>query len=191
MKKNISSMLEEASQISIKLKQNFTKKIQESSTFIADCLKNGNKVLICGNGGSASMSSHFAAELVGRYKLERKPFNAISLTNDLSSITAISNDYGFESIYERQIEALGRKNDILIILTTSGNSQNLITGAIKAKEKGIKIISFLGNDGGKIKGMSDIEIIVPSENTPRIQEAHLIMLHIICELVENIILSKK
>lgn len=185
MKENIKNMLEEGFELNNKLIENITDKIEEATNLIIDCLKNNNKILLCGNGGSAEMSSHIAAEFVGRYKKERKALPAIALTTDLAAITAISNDYGFEKIFERQIEGLGKEGDVLIALTTSGNSQNIINAVQKAKSMRIKTIGLLGKDGGKIKNTLDIEMIIPSDNTPRIQEAHLIILHIICELVEN------
>ena len=175
----------EAGSLQKDIAEGYTKKIQECVDVIVDCLKNGNKILLAGNGGSATQASHIAAEFTGRYKLERKGLPAIALTTDLAVVTSIANDYGFDAVFEREIEALGNNGDILIALTTSGNSPNIIRAVEKAKKIKIKVIGLLGKDGGKIKNASDIEIIIPSDNTPRIQEAHLTILHIICELVEN------
>ena len=185
MTEEIRSMLIESSNLKKDLADNYSNKIEECANLIVDCLKNNKKILLAGNGGSATQASHIAAEFTGRYKLERKALSAIALTTDLAAITAIGNDYGFEKIFERQLEALGEEDDVLIVLSTSGNSENIINVVQKAKEMKIKIIGLLGNDGGKQKNTSDIEIMIPSKNTPRIQEAHLTILHVICELVEN------
>ena len=131
------------------------------------------------------MSSHIAAEFVGRYKIERKGLPAIALTTDLAAITAIGNDYGFDRVFERQLEALANQGDVFIALSTSGNSNNLVKAVEFARKNNIHVIGLLGKDGGRLKNTSSVEIIVPSENTPRIQEAHLMILHIICELVDK------
>ena len=189
MGKTIKSMIQE----SIETKKNsieLASKIEEAAKLIIKAFKNKNKVFLAGNGGSASQASHIAAEFTGRYKLERKGMPAISLSSDLSAITAIGNDYGFDAIFERQLEALGNENDVLILLSTSGNSQNIIKAAEKAKHMKIKVITLLGKNGGKMKNKSDIEIIVPSDNTPRIQECHIMIMHIICEIVDNKLFGK-
>lgn len=165
--------------------QEFIGKVEEAIKVIKDCFASGNKILIAGNGGSAADAQHFAAEIVGRYKKERKGYPAIALTTDTSIITAWSNDYGFNSLFSRQIEALGKKGDVFIGISTSGNSQNIIEAVTMAKEIGLKTICLLGKDGGKLKGMADISIIVSSDNTPRIQEIHIMLIHIICEEVEK------
>jgi len=160
-------------------------KITAVSKAIAATMKRGGRILICGNGGSAGDAQHFAAELTGRYKKERKGLPAIALTTDTSAITAIGNDYGFEYIFSRQVEALGTKGDILLLISTSGNSPNLLMAANKAKELGICTVALLGKGGGKLKGMCDLAFVVPSDNTPRIQEMHGLIIHIICEMTEN------
>ncbi|MCX6772863.1 MAG: D-sedoheptulose 7-phosphate isomerase [Candidatus Micrarchaeota archaeon] len=152
---------------------------------ITDCLKKGGKILICGNGGSAADSQHFAAELSGRYKKDRRALAAVSLTTDTSALTAIGNDYGFERIFARQVEALGKKGDMLVALSTSGNSPNILAAIEAAKKAGMVIIGFSGETGGKMTAACDLCICVPSSNTPRIQEAHITIIHIICEIVEN------
>lgn len=162
--------------------------VQEIERFIdllEKALKCGNKILICGNGGSASDSQHFAAEIVGRYKLERKGFPAIALTTDSSIITSVANDYSFENIFARQVEALGDVGDVLVLISTSGTSKNLIRCFEIAKQKCVSIVSLLGKGGGTMKGKSDIEFIVPSFNTPRIQEIHIFLIHTVCELLEK------
>lgn len=173
---------------SIETKEAFLKEAEQISKAIdvmIQCYKNGNKILICGNGGSAADAQHIAAELVGRYKLERKGLPAIALTTDSSILTAWSNDYGFESVFERQVEALGKEGDVLIGLSTSGNSPNVVKAFEKARKMNLKTISLTGNEGGKLKPLSDININVSSKNTPRIQECHLLAYHIICEEVEK------
>ena len=159
--------------------------LQESSNTINACLNAGNKLLIAGNGGSAADAQHFSAELVGRYKKERKGYPAIALTVDTSILTAWSNDYTYDTIFARQIEALGTKGDVFIGISTSGNSKNLIEGVIEAKKKGMHVMLLLGKDGGILKDMSTLSCIVPSDNTPRIQEVHGMLIHIICEEFEK------
>jgi D-sedoheptulose 7-phosphate isomerase len=152
---------------------------------IKNALKNGNKILICGNGGSAADAQHFAAEIVGRFKLERRGFPAIALTTDTSILTAIGNDYGFDKIFERQVEALGEEGDVLVGISTSGNSKNVINAVNKAKEMGIYTVGLLGKTGGSLKDIVDLALTVDSNNTARIQECHLTIYHIICEEVEK------
>ncbi len=169
MKENINNMLKENIELNNNLIETFSDKIEEAANLIIDCLKNGNKILLAGNGGSASQCSHIAAEFTGRFKKDRKPLPAIALTTDLSAITAIGNDCGFDKIFERQVEALGKEGDVLIAITTSGNSQNIINAIERSKPLGIKTIGLLGKGGGKIKNTTSIEITIPSNNTPRIQ----------------------
>jgi len=151
--------------------------IKKAADEVIKCLKNGGKVLTFGNGGSAADAQHIAAELVGKYKLERRPFPAIALTTDTSMLTAWSNDKSFESVFERQIEALAKEKDVLIGISTSGMSENVIIGLKKGKERGTVNISLTGNDGGEVKPLSDVNINVSSKNTPRIQECHILSYH--------------
>ena len=153
--------------------------------FICDSFQNNGKILLCGNGGSAADSQHIAAEFVGRFVKDRKPLPALALTTDTSALTCISNDYSFDLVFSRQVLALGNSQDVLIALTTSGNSLNVINAIVEAKKIGMKIVSLLGNDGGQVKDISDISIIVPSNITARIQEAHILLAHAICSLVES------
>ena len=184
MQNLIKSMIKESAETKRSV-QELSPQIEKSVQLIINALKNNKKILIAGNGGSASQASHIVAEFVGRYKIERKGMPAIALTTDLAAITAIGNDYGFDAIFERQIEALGNDGDVFIALSTSGNSPNIIKAVEKAKKMNIHVIGLLGKDGGKLKNTSSVEIVVPSNNTPRIQEAHLMILHIICELVDK------
>jgi D-sedoheptulose 7-phosphate isomerase len=141
--------------------------------------------LICGNGGSAAEAQHFSAELVGRYLKDRKAFPAMSLSTDTSAITAIGNDYGFEKIFSRQVESLARSEDVIVCISTSGNSVNVIEAAKMAKKIGVKVVGLSGNDGGKLKSFCDINLVVPSSHTPYIQEVHLIIIHSICDLIDS------
>ena len=148
-------------------------------------LKSGNKILFCGNGGSASDAQHLAAELVGRYKLNRDALAGISLNTDTSAITAIANDYGFECIFSRQVEGIGKEGDILVGISTSGNSKNIIKAFESAKNKGIMCIAFTGETGGEMKNIADICLNVPATVTNNIQEMHIACGHIMCEYVES------
>ncbi len=165
--------------------QNLSVKINVSVKMILDALENKKKIIIFGNGGSAADAQHMSAEFIGRYLLERKSIPSIALTTDTSILTSIGNDYKFENIFSRQCESLVNKNDIIIAISTSGNSPNVIKGVKTSIKKGAKIISLTGKDGGKLKKLSDILLNIPSMNTPRIQEGHRIVIHIICELVER------
>ena len=174
---------------SIKVKEavmnNMSKDIKAVSVLIAVSLKKGGKLLIFGNGGSAADSQHIAGEMVGRFKLERQGLAAIALTTDTSVITSIANDYGYEEVFSRQIEGLAGENDVVMGISTSGNARNVITGLLEAKKMGIKTIALTGSGGGEMASIADIALIVPSDSTPRIQEAHIVIGHIICELVEE------
>ena len=152
---------------------------------LAQALKSGHKILFFGNGGSAADSQHIAAEFIGRFQKERKALAAIALTTDTSILTALGNDYGFDIVFARQVEGLGQKGDVAFGISTSGNSPNVIAGIKKAKELGLKTIGLSGCDGGKLAKEADINLIVPSKITARIQESHLCIAHAICELVES------
>ena len=149
----------------------------------------GGKILLAGNGGSASDAQHIAAEFVGRFVKNRRSYAAIALTTDTSALTAIANDYGFERVFARQIEGLGLENDVFIGISTTGNSPNIVRAVETAREKGLKIIVFSGRNGGILRGSADVELVVPSEITARIQEMHILIGHIICEYVDDIILQ--
>jgi len=152
---------------------------------IADAISDGNKLLIMGNGGSAADSQHFASELVGKFKKSRKGYPAIALTTDSSIITSVSNDYTFSEIFARQIQSYAGKGDILIGISTSGDSENIIRGVIEGKSLGCKTIGLLGNEGGKLINMVDHSITVRHSDTQRIQEAHIFIIHLLCEIIEN------
>lgn len=156
-----------------------------ASQICIETLRNGNKILICGNGGSASDAQHISAELTGRYKTQRKGLSAIALTTDTSALTAIGNDFGFEQIFSRQVEALANIGDLLIGISTSGNSQNIINALKVAKEMKCKVLGFSGRDGGLMNEICNINVIVPSSDTPRIQEMHILIAHILCQAIDN------
>lgn len=176
---------------SIAVKQDILKdkslvdKIERLKDMVVAVYRNGGKVLLCGNGGSAADAQHIAAELSGRFYLDRKPLYAEALHCNTSYLTSVSNDYGYESVFARMLEAAGRSGDMIIGISTSGNSANVLKAFAKAREIGMTTISFTGTTGGKMAEMSDILINVPSEVTPRIQEAHILIGHILCELVEK------
>jgi len=160
-------------------------RISDSIDAILKSLQNNGKIIIFGNGGSAADAQHFAAEFIGRFEKERDAIPAIALTTDSSIITSLANDYSFDKIFERQCEALIQPNDIIFVLSTSGNSPNVINGVKVAKKKNIISIGLLGNNGGNLKDHLTIPIIVTSNSTPRIQEVHRIILHAICQIVED------
>ena len=160
-------------------------KIMEAVKVLTEAFKKNRKVVLFGNGGSAADSQHIAAELIGRFQKERRALAAIALTTDTSILTALSNDYSADIIFARQIEGLGQEGDVAIGFSTSGNSTNVIEGIKTAKRMGLTTISLTGCGGGKLAGLTDISIIVPSKVTARVQEAHICIAHVICELVED------
>ncbi len=162
-----------------------TPTIEEVCRVCIEALKNGNKIMFCGNGGSAADSQHLAAELVGRYKMNRPALNSIALTTDTSILTAVGNDFGYDTIFERQVEGLGKKGDVLIGLSTSGNSKNVLLAMQLAKKMGIKTVAMTGENGGKMKQQADFAINVPSDVTNNIQEMHIAIGHIICGFIEK------
>ena len=160
-------------------------KLNEASNIILQTLKNGNKILICGNGGSAADAQHIASELTGRYKTNRKALPCIALTTDTSALTSIGNDFGYEKVFSRQVEALANKGDLFIGISTSGNSQNIITALQTAKALGCDTLGLSGNNGGGMNEFCDLNLIVPSFDTPRIQEMHILFGHIFCQLIDD------
>jgi len=152
---------------------------------IVDAIENGGKLLICGNGGSAADAQHMAAEFVNRFLKERKPLPAIALTTDTSNLTSIANDYSFDEVFSKQVEAIGKGGDVLVGISTSGNSKNVLKAMETARKMDIETVGLLGRDGGKIKDVCDVTLIVPSFSTPRIQEVHGFVIHTICGIVED------
>ena len=174
---------------SIAVKQETLKKnlglIIRAAEAIIGALKSGHKLFFCGNGGSAADSQHIAAEFVGRFQKERKALPAIALTTDSSALTALGNDYSFDIVFSRPLQALGQKGDVLIAISTSGNSKNVLEAVKQAKAMGITTVGVTGGSGGPLASLSDIAIIAASTKTARIQESHLVIFHSLCELVEN------
>jgi len=160
-------------------------RICEAAAAIVETVRSGGRVLVCGNGGSAADSQHMAAELVGRFLLDRAPYAAVSLTTDTSVLTSLSNDYGFESVFERQVRALGGPGSALVAISTSGNSGNVLNAMSAAREMDMKVIALTGRGGGKMAEVADVLIDAASGETPRIQEVHGFAIHVICDLVEK------
>jgi D-sedoheptulose 7-phosphate isomerase len=181
----ISSHIQEHKKVLDSFNDEMIEKIEDVSNVLVETLSNGNTIFWCGNGGSAGDSQHLAAELIGRYALDRKPLKSIALTTDTSAITCISNDYSYEKVFERQIEGLGVEGDVLIGITTSGNSINVINALKKCSHIGVKSVCLLGKDGGLAKNIADYSIIVNSNSTARIQEMHIMIGQIFCDLIEH------
>jgi D-sedoheptulose 7-phosphate isomerase len=159
--------------------------LEAAARTVVASLRTGGKLLAMGNGGSAGDAQHLVAELVGRFRGERRPFPALALTTDPSVVTALSNDYGFEEVFARQVRAHARPGDVVIALSTSGNSENVWRGLAAARACGASTVALLGGAGGRLKGQADVELVVPSDDTARIQEAHITLLHVLCELIDR------
>lgn len=185
MREKITKLINESIAIKNNLLKSQLSAIEDLAKTMLAAVKAGNKILIFGNGGSAADSIHIAAELVGRFHKERNAIPAIALPANISILTALSNDYGFDNIFERQIEALGKKGDMALGISTSGKSKNIINGILKASKMNLKTAALTGKDGGRLSEIADITIKVPSDNTPRIQEAHITIGHIVCEIIED------
>jgi D-sedoheptulose 7-phosphate isomerase len=183
----IQKEIQESIDLKDRVKRELPEKIIEVAHALAESIRNGGKILLCGNGGSAADAQHLAGELVVRLSSDytRSALPAITLSSNDYVLTACANDFGFDQVFSRQIEALGKPEDLLLCISTSGNSPNLIKAAEKAKEKKMKTAGLLGKDGGKLKGLSDFSIVVSSDNTARIQEVHICVCHILCELIEK------
>jgi len=181
----IDSQFNELNKIILEGKSNYIRKCQIFAKKIYQCLSKDHKLIWCGNGGSATDCMHLSGEFVGRYKFDRQSLASICLSSDISVLTCVANDYSYEDVFARQISALGKEGDLLICLSTSGNSLNIIKAINEAEKKGIEVISFLGKEGGRASKLVKEKIIVDSNTTARIQEIHLMMGHIIVELVEN------
>ena len=184
MQSNIKHEFSEHLKVSKKTMETIGKPIEIAAKLCIDSLKNSNKILIFGNGGSAADAQHIAAELVGRYKTERKGLSAIALTTDTSAITSIANDYGYLHVFDRQVEALANEGDVVIGISTGGSSTNVISALILANDLGCKTIGFSGRDGGEFNTLCDVNLIAIAEDTPRIQEMHILIGHTLCHLIE-------
>ena len=186
-KKFIIDSLNESAETKLKIKDQLMEDILKAVDLLSTCFKEGNKLLLCGNGGSAADCQHIATELMIRlnHQIQRPALPAIALTTDTSNLTAGGNDIGFENVFARNVEGLGNKGDVLLAISTSGNSPNVVKAVEMAHRKGMKVIGFLGGNGGKLKTTVDLPIVIPSSNVQRIQEGHITIAHIICELVED------
>jgi D-sedoheptulose 7-phosphate isomerase len=167
-----------------------TSQLIDCAEYISKAFKNNRKLMLCGNGGSAADAQHIAAEFVNRFLLDRHPLPAMALTTDTSIITSVANDYSYEEVFSKQIQALGVEGDILLAISTSGNSKNILSAIMTAKEKGLYTVGLIGGDGGKILTLVDLPMVVESNQTPRVQETHILAGHLICELVEYILFQK-
>jgi len=185
MRERIKDILLESIQVKEEILRNQIEQIEQIAMLMIDCLKKDGKVIVFGNGGSASDSQHIAAELVGRFKKDRSALAGIALTTNTSIITSLANDYGYDVIFARQVEALGKKNDVVWGISTSGKAKNVSLGIKQAKKMGIKTVALSGGDGGDIVKLADVSLVVPSKITARIQEAHITIAHIICEMIEQ------
>jgi D-sedoheptulose 7-phosphate isomerase len=178
----------------LRVKEDFVKKnaskLIHLAEYVSKAFDSGRKLMICGNGGSAADAQHLAAEFVNRFQLERPPLPALALTTDTSIITSVANDYGYEEVFSKQIRALGVKGDILLSLSTSGKSENILSAIRTARERGLYTVGFTGGDGGGMVKLVDLALIVENKQTPRIQEVHIMAGHLLCELVEYILFQK-
>jgi len=185
MRERVKDILLESIQVKEEILRNQTDQIAGIAQLMIDCLRKDGKVIVFGNGGSASDSQHIAAELVGRFKKDRSALAGIALTTNTSILTSLANDYGYDVVFSRQVEALGKKNDVVLGISTSGKAKNVALGIKQAKKMGIKTVALSGGDGGEIVKLADVSLVVPSKITARIQEAHITIAHIICEMIEQ------
>ncbi len=191
MRELIISELNEAIRTEEQLVKLLVDDIERAAQAVLKSVRRGGKVVIFGNGGSASQAQHFAAELLGRFERDRAPLAALALTADTSTLTAIANDYGFRSLFSRQVEALVDGKDVVVAMSTSGTSPNVLEGILAAKRAGAVTVALLGNEGGEAKGLVDVALVVPSPAPSRIQEGHMTIIHIICKIVEEVLFGKK
>jgi len=189
MKEFVLNAFSDSANVKQQFARDYADRIVQVAQLIATALREGHKVLLFGNGGSATDAAHIAAEFVGRYKRERAPLPALALATDIAAITCISNDYGFEELFARQVRAHGRKGDIAIAISTSGNSPNVLKGVAAAQECGLTTIGWTGGTGGKLAALVDHPFVVPSSVTARIQETHITLGHVLCELAEEQLLG--
>jgi D-sedoheptulose 7-phosphate isomerase len=196
MKTNLKERVKKQFEDSIETKQQgiavLTPVVAQAIEIMHSCVAKGGKVLACGNGGSAADAQHFAAELVGRFERERQELGAIALTTDTSILTAVGNDYGYDEIFSKQVRALGKKDDVLLAISTSGNSKNVLLAIEAAHKIGMKVVAMTGKGGGKFNqalSQHDIHVCVPSDRTARIQETHLLVLHCLCDGIDHLLLD--
>ncbi|ABB31162.1 phosphoheptose isomerase [Geobacter metallireducens RCH3] len=185
MNEEIMTQLRSHREVMEAVERELTPRIAAFAGMLVAALKGGKKLLVMGNGGSAADAQHFAAEIVGRFKMERRGLPAVALTTDTSILTAIGNDYGFDAVFRRQVEALADEGDVVVGLSTSGSSRNVYDALALANDRGCITVGLLGRDGGTLKDIVDLDVTVPSGDTPRIQEGHITIIHIVCDLVEK------
>ncbi len=181
----VRAQLAESARLKLWLAENLAEPLAAAARLVAEALARGNKVMFCGNGGSAADSQHLAAELVGRYRRNRPGWAALALTVDTSALTAIGNDFGFDEVFSRQVEALGRPGDVLVAISTSGRSPNVLRAVETARALGLRTVGLAGRDGGPLAALVDVALVVPSDDTARVQECHITLGHILCDLVEE------
>ena len=189
----VAQHFDDSAQTKLAAKEALAAPVAAATELMTTCLQEKGKILACGNGGSAGDAQHFAAELVGRFEMERQELAAIALTTDSSILTAVANDYSYEQIFSRQVRALGQAGDVLLAISTSGNSGNVITAIEAAHAKGMKVVALTGRDGGKIGAMlqaGDVHLCVPSQRTARIQETHLLMVHCLCDGIDTLLFGE-
>ncbi|MRR53469.1 MAG: D-sedoheptulose 7-phosphate isomerase [Deltaproteobacteria bacterium] len=191
MKERIKAVFLSHREVMDALERELGPKIVQAANLLVDSFRSGKKILVMGNGGSAADAQHLAGEIVGRFRLERRGLPAIALSTDSSILTAVGNDYGFEAIFSRQVEALAQEGDVVIGISTSGSSPNVLSALRLAREMGCRTLGLLGKDGGSIRELVDIDLTVPGQDTPRIQEGHITIIHILCELVEQALFGEK
>jgi len=192
--KRINNHFTDSAQVKLKAMEVLAGPLAEAGQLMAACLQNDGKILACGNGGSAADAQHFSAELLNRFEMERPPLAAIALTTDSSTLTSIANDYNYDEVFSKQVTGLGREGDVLLAISTSGNSPNVLRAIEAAHARLMSVVALTGKQGGKITGVlrnGDINLCVPSDNTARIQEVHLICLHCICDAIDCLLLGVK
>lgn len=190
MKEQAVKAFEESADVKRRFVQEYADRIVQVAHVIAQAFRDGRKVLLFGNGGSSTDASHIAAEFVGRYKRERRPLPAMALATDMAAITCIANDYDFDEVFARQVRAHGQKGDVVIAISTSGNSPNVLKGLAAARELGLTTIGWTGGKGGKLAELVEYPFVVPSTVTARIQESHITLGHVLCELIEESLFAK-
>ena len=190
--KRINQHFTDSAEVKLKAMEVLAGPLAETGELMASCLRNGGKILACGNGGSAGDAQHFSAEMLNRFEMERPPLAAVALTTDSSTLTSIANDYDYDEVFSKQVTGLGRDGDVLLAISTSGNSPNVLRAIEAAHERGMKVVALTGKNGGKMTAMlrdGDINLCVPADSTARIQEVHLICLHCICDAIDCLLLG--
>ncbi|HUS46195.1 MAG TPA: SIS domain-containing protein [Phycisphaerae bacterium] len=190
MIERIKRRLQEAADLYRQMAEQLAKPTAQAAEVLIAALREGHTIYVCGDGGSAAQAQHVAGELVGRFMADRPALPCVALTTDTSVLTAVANDYSFEQVFERQVEALVREGDVLLLLSTSGSSANVLKAATRARKKGAKTIGLVGQSGGRLKELCDLSLSVPAETGPLIQEGHLVLLHILCGLIEQALFTR-